>query len=139
MSETKWLQRQEHFDWMQKCLTCWKLCEEFIAWSIQTGKYISIINACRDTAEMCSQCIKFEAQRSPFFQQLCEVCAEICERCANEMEGIKNESENFSETLSACRVFADACRQVAQKQKKEPVQQKSAQVTNKSKKTERIT
>ena len=121
MSGTKWLQKQEHFDWMQKCLTCWKMCEELIAWSIQTGKYISSINACRDAAEMCSQCIKFEAQRSPFFQQLCEVCAEICERCAVEIQEFKNENEVFPLTLDSCKVFAAACREVAVKQQREPV------------------
>src|SRR5664279_2576124 len=117
MSDIKWLQQQEHFDWMQKCLTCWKMSEEFIAWSIQNGKYISSINEFRDTAEMCSQCIKFEAQRSPFFQQLCEVCADICERCAADIEQYENENEIFSETLDSCKIFAKACREVAEKQR----------------------
>jgi hypothetical protein len=120
MSSTKWLQKQEHFDWMQKCLTCWKMCEEFIAWSIENGKYITSINACRDAAEMCSQCIKFEAQRSPFFQQLCNVCAEICERCALEIEEFKSEDEIFPLTLDSCRTFAKACREVAEKENRQP-------------------
>ncbi len=121
MSDSKWLQKQEHFDWMQKCLTCWKMCEEFIAWSIQNGKNVSSINTCRDVAEMCSQCIKFEAQRSPFFQQMCEVCAEICEHCADEMAKNKNENQIFSETLESCRVFANSCREVVGKLQKETV------------------
>ena len=139
MGDIKWLQKQEHFDWMQKCLACWKMCEEFISWSIQNGKYISSINVCRDTAEMCSQCIKFEAQRSPFFQQLCEVCAEICERCAADMENFKNENVIFSQTLSSCKIFAIACREVAEKQKKELANQKVIRYKTKSKKTEKIT
>jgi hypothetical protein len=118
MSGTKWLQKQEHFDWMQKCLTCWKMSEEFIAWSIQNGKYVNLINSCRDVAEMCSQCIKFEAQRSPFFQQLCEVCAAICEKCAAGMEKYKSENGIISETLNSCEIFAKACREVAEKLKK---------------------
>ena len=121
MNGTKWLQKQEHFDWMQKCLTCWKMCEEFIAWSIENGKYITSINACRDAAEMCSQCIKFEAQRSPFFKQLCEVCADICERCAAEMQKFHAENEISSATLNACKEFANACRNVAKMQKDEPL------------------
>ena len=141
MSGTKWLQKQEHFDWMQKCLTSWKMSEEFIAWSIENGKYINLINACRDVAEMCSQCIKFEAQRSPFFQQLCEVCAEICEKCAVEMEKFENETEISSLTLSSCRIFAMACREVSQKQKEESVNQQVNvnRYKGKSKKTEKIT
>ena len=140
MSDTKWLQKQEHFDWMQKCLTCWKIVEEFIAWSIQNGKYVSSINPCRDTAEMCSQCIKFEAQRSPFFQQLCDVCAEICEKCAEEIEKYESENEIFSLTLNSCKVFAIACREVAEKQKKQQDNpQKIIPNKSKSKRTEKIT
>ena len=117
MSDIKWLQKQEHFDWMQKCLTCWKMCEELIAWSIQNGKHITTINICRDTAEMCSQCIKFEAQRSPFFQNLCEVCAEICLMCVNELSKHETENEIFTLTMDACNVFSSACIEVAQKQR----------------------
>lgn len=131
MSGTKWLQKQEHFDWMQKCLTCWKMSEEFIAWSIENGKYINSINACRDVAEMCSQCIKFEAQRSPFFQQLCNVCAEICERCALEIEKFESETEIFPLTLESCKVFAKACREVARNPNSNPDNQKVT--TNKTK------
>jgi hypothetical protein len=120
MSDTKWLQKQEHFDWMQKSLTCWMMCEKFIEWSIQNGKYLSSINSCRDVAEMCSQCIKFEAQRSPFFQQLCDVCAEICERCAAEIEKFNSKNEIFSETLNSCRTFAIACTEVSKKQDRKP-------------------
>ena len=140
MSDTKWLQKQEHFDWMQKCLTCWKMCEEFIGWSIQNGKYVSSINSCRDAAEMCSQCIKFEAQRSPFFQQLCDVCAEICENCAAEIEKFEIENEIFSETLKSCKVFAIACREVAEKQKKQQDNPpKIIPYKSKSKRSEKIT
>ena len=95
------------------------MCEEFIAWSIQNGKYVSSINACRDAAEMCSQCIKFEAQRSPFFQQLCDVCAQICESRAVEIEKFKSENEIFFATMNSCRIFANTCWVVAEKQKRE--------------------
>jgi hypothetical protein len=121
MSGIKWLQKQEHFEWMQKCLTCWKMCEEFITWSIDNGKYISSINACRDAAEMCSQCIKFEAQRSPFYEQLCEVCSNICEKCATEMGKFQTENEIFLETYNSCRSFALACRDIAKNQKNIPL------------------
>ena len=102
MSDIHWLQKQEHFEWMQKCLTCWKMCEEFIAWCIQNGTHLSSINACRDAAEMCSQCIKFEAQRSPFFEQLCEVCAEICKLCVVELSKYEQEDDIFPQTINAC-------------------------------------
>ena len=139
MSGTKWLQKQEHFDWMQKCLTCWKMCEEFIAWSIENEKYISSINACRDAAEMCSQCIKFEAQRSPFFQQLCNVCAEICETCAVEIEKFKSENEIFPLTLDSCRIFANACRDVAEKQNSKRDKEKVITYKSNGKKTKQAT
>lgn len=116
MSGIKWLQKEEHFEWLQKCLACWKISEEFITWSIQTGKYVSSLNKFRDVAEMCSQCIKFEAQRSPFFQQLCQVCAEICDTSVNDMEKHESDNKLIAETLDSCRVFANACREVAKKQ-----------------------
>ena len=112
MSDMKWLQKQKHFEWMQKGLICWKMCEELISESIQNGKFIGAINSCRDTAEMCSQCIKFEAQRSPFFQHLCEVCAEICETCSGELYKYKNEDKLVSETIKACNEFAISCRDI---------------------------
>jgi len=119
MSGTKWLQKQEHFEWMQKCLACWQMCEEFMVWSIENGKNISSINACRDATEMCSQCIKFEAQRSPFFKQLCEVCAEICEKFADELGKSDTSTDLISHTIDACKTFAEACRQVSKKEERD--------------------
>ena len=97
------------------------MCEEFIAWSIQNGKYVRSINVCRDAAEMCSQCIKFEAQSSPFFMHLCEVCAEICKSCVTELSKYKSENDIFPKTIESCNVFANSCLEVAQKQKKNHV------------------
>jgi hypothetical protein len=139
MSGTKWLQTQEHFDWMQKCLTCWKMCEELIAWSIENGKFITSINVCRDAAEMCSQCIKFEAQRSPFFSQLCDVCAEICERCAQDIEKNQDGSEILSATVNSCKIFAEACRELAKQQKEKAGKENVGSYKNKVNKTEHIT
>ena len=115
MDEMRWLQKQQHFDWMQKCLNCWRLTEEFISQNIQEGKFISSINACRDVTEICSQCIKFEAQQSPFFQQLCEVCAEICESCARRLEDGNYKNDTCLETIHACNTLAIACREIPQK------------------------
>jgi len=116
MSNIKWSKKQEHFDWMQKCLTCWKMCEEFMTWCIENGQYVSSLNACRDTTEMCSQCIKFEAQSSPFFKQLCEVCADICEKFTFQMKKLEGEDEIFLATVKSCIIFSKACRKVVQKQ-----------------------
>lgn len=121
MSDSKWLEKQKHFDWMQKSLTCWKLCEEFILWSIEEGKYLDSINICRDATEVCNQCIKFEAQRSPFFRQLCEVGAEICEACAEQLKKHLDEDEIFRTTMDACRTFATACREIAKQEINESV------------------
>lgn len=118
MSGTKWLQKQEHFDWMQKCLISWKMCEQFIEFSIRNGKYIPSLNASRDVTEMCSQCIKFEAQRSPFFQHLCEVCAQTCDKFIMAIEAFEGEEPMVTDTINACRIFAEACREVVERQKK---------------------
>ena len=114
MVGTKWSEKKEHFDWMQKCIACWKICEEFVAWSVENDQYTSTINACRDVTEMCSQCIKFEAQRSPFFNQLCEVCAEVCEKFIADVKKFKSENLLISETVKRCVIFVKACRKVAE-------------------------
>ena len=114
MGETKWLQKEAHFDWMQKCLSCWKMCEEFIAWSIENKKFVDSLNKFRDTSEMCSQCMKFEAEQSPFLQQLCEVCAQVCDACVTEMEQHENEELIIANTLDSCRDFANACKEIAE-------------------------
>ncbi|MDQ6844732.1 MAG: hypothetical protein M3Z92_10325 [Bacteroidota bacterium] len=121
MNNTNWLQKQEHFEWMQKCLNCWKATEEFISKSIQDGENLKLINTCRDVAEMCSQCIKFEAQRSPFFQQLCQVCADMCETCVRKLAECDPKSEICDYTIEACTTLAIASREVSQKRKMDPV------------------
>lgn len=117
MNELKYIRTKEHFDWLDKCLTCWRTCEDFIAYSIQHAKNFNAINICRDTAEMCSQCIKFEAQRSPFFGQLCEVCADICTSCSQEINKIEDDSPVFKKTASACDDLAEACMEISQNRK----------------------
>jgi hypothetical protein len=112
MNDIEWLRKQEHFEWLQKCLSCWKITEVFIFKNIQQGKFLDTIPICRDVSEMCNQCIKFEAQRSPFFQQLCQVCAEICESCTKKIEDCDIKNDICLETIAACKSLADACRAV---------------------------
>lgn len=121
MSNVTWLEKHKHFEWMQKCLTCWKLCEEFISWCIENSTYLNSIGFGRDVSEICSQCIKFEAQRSPFFHQLCSVGADICEACAAELEKHDEPDKNAMINMAAtsCRTFATACREIYEKQKGE--------------------
>ncbi len=121
MSEMNWMKPKEHFEWLQKCLNCWRLSEEFIFQSIQQGKNIDIINMCRDVAEMCSQCIKFEAQRSPFFQQLCEVCAQICELALINLEEIKNKDQLCLDVIESNKALIISCLEIAQLKKQDMV------------------
>ncbi len=117
MNDLKYIRTKEHFDWLDKCLNCWRACEDFIAQSIENGKYISAINICRDMAEMCSQCIKFEAQRSPFFQQLCEVCADICASCSKELTNCESTDLLCKSAAKSCDELAEACLKISQKRK----------------------
>ncbi|MDQ6757675.1 MAG: four-helix bundle copper-binding protein [Bacteroidota bacterium] len=113
MSGFKWLEKKKHFEWMQKCLQCWEACEAFITDSIKEEKYISALHTARDCAEICSMCIKFEAQRSTFFEQLCHVCANICDACAEQCEKFPDQNESLSQCAETCRICAAACRETA--------------------------
>jgi hypothetical protein len=118
MESIKWLKKQDHFDWMQKGLVCWQMCEKIILKCIENEKYVNAINACRDTAEMCSQCIKFKAQGSPFFKELCEICADVCEGCAQHLARYEKDDSIFAEAIYGCKLFAVACLDVAIKEGK---------------------
>ena len=106
MSYFKALDKKKHFKWLEKCLICWEACEQCIAESISTGKYLSCCAILRDCTEMCALCIRFEAQKSSFFENLCKVCADICEACAKECEKFSTENEMFKQCADACRTCA---------------------------------
>ena len=113
MADFKWLEKKKHFEWMQKCLNCWEACEALITDSIKTEKYLTPLHVARDCAEICSMCIKFEAQCSTFFEQLCQVCANICDACSAECEKFTNENTFARECHDACQACAAACRETA--------------------------
>jgi hypothetical protein len=114
MTSFKWIEKKRHFNWLQKCLYCWETCEKLITESIKDQKYISTLHVARDCAEICSMCIKFEAQRSTFFEQLCQVCANICDACAAECERHADQNDQtINECAEACRACAIACRETA--------------------------
>lgn len=117
MSQLKYIRTKQHFDWLDKCLNCWRLCEDFIAHSVEQGKNVKGINICRDTAEMCSQCIKFEAQRSPFFEQLCDVCADICTSCAAILNKCVDDDPFCKKAANACSDLAEKCLEISQNRK----------------------
>lgn len=113
MADFKWMEKKKHFEWMQKCLHCWEACEALITDSIKKEKYLTPLHIARDCAEICSMCIKFEAQRSTFFEQLCQVCSNICDACATECEKFSTESPFAKECAEACRACAIASREIA--------------------------
>ena len=113
MTGFKWLEKKRHFNWMQKCLYCWETCEKHITESIKDQKHLSTLHYARDCAEICSMCIKFEAQQSTFFEQLCQVCANICDACAAECEKSPHQTETLKECAEACKICAAACRETA--------------------------
>ena len=113
MADFKLLKQKKHFEWMQKCLLCWELCENVTSESIQERKNMAVVHFARDCAEICSLCIKFEAQRSTFFEQLCQVCANICDACADECKKSPEQTEALKQCQEACIICADACRETA--------------------------
>lgn len=112
------LQKQEYFDWMQKGLNCWQKCEDLIYESLEQGKYLSTVNACRAAADICSQCLKFPEKELLIFRQLCELSSQICEACLKKLGKYQNDNKLIVEVMYACRVFSIACLAMTQSHKK---------------------
>ena len=119
MTYFKAFDNKKHFAWMEKCLLCWEAAEQCITECITTGKNLNCCNICRDCAEICGLCIKFEAQQSTFFGHLCLVCADICEACAIECDKYSEHSIACKNCADACRVCVATCKETAYKSEKE--------------------
>lgn len=113
MGDFKLMKKKKHFEWLQKCLVCWEASENLISECIKEQKNINILNIARDCAEICSLCIKFEAQRSGFFEQLCQVGANICDACADECERSADRTKAVEKCAEVCRICSEACRATA--------------------------
>ncbi|OFZ00667.1 MAG: four-helix bundle copper-binding protein, partial [Bacteroidetes bacterium RIFCSPLOWO2_12_FULL_31_6] len=62
------------------CLVCVVTCEECITDCIKDGNQ-DCISLCRDCADICTLCARFDARGSAYGQELHALCAEICKAC----------------------------------------------------------
>lgn len=84
-------------DCIDSCLACLTTCENCITDCV-AGDNRACILLCRDCADICALCARFEARDSQFVHGLHALCAEICKACAVECE--KHAAHH--ETCKAC-------------------------------------
>lgn len=87
------------------CLACIITCESCITDCINDGNKQCIL-LCRDCADICALCARFEARGSQFAQDLHSLCAKICTACS--IECAKHASHHDS-----CKACAEACKKCA--------------------------
>ena len=86
-------------DCIDACLACIVTCETCVTDCVKEGNQACIL-LCRDCADICALCARFEARSSPFAFELHTICAQICMACADEC--IKHAQHHQS-----CKVCAE--------------------------------
>ena len=92
------------------CLACLIECESCITHCIALNDATQqkCIALCRDCADLCALCARFEARGSAYRGAICKLCAEICNACAAEC-GKHTTHECCQKCAAACRDCATAC------------------------------
>ena len=88
------------------CLACAIECESCATHYIgmNDAAHLKCIALCRDCADICALCARFEARGSAFAKALCKLCVEICNACAVECEKLSAHS-----CAEACKKCVAAC------------------------------
>lgn len=81
-------------------------CEMCITDCIKAGNQQCII-LCRDCADICALCARFEGRGSAYHKDLCALCAKICTACAAECT-------KHAEHHASCKACAEACKKCAE-------------------------
>ena len=88
------------------CLECLIACERCITDCIAADNKTCII-LCRDCADICALCARFEARGSQFAHDLHTLCAKICRACS--LECAKHAAHHES-----CKICAETCKKCAE-------------------------
>jgi Domain of Unknown Function (DUF326) len=108
------IHKQNHLIPMKKsncidaCLACVVTCESCVTDCLKTGNQQCVL-LCRDCADICALCARFEARDSPYYKELCDLCAKVCRACAEECTKHAAHHECCKECAAACRKCADIC------------------------------
>lgn len=94
------------------CLSCLVTCERCIADCIDDG-HLRCISLCRDCADICTLCAKFDARGSGYGHQLHALCAEICKACSIECAKHASHHDSCKECAEDCKKCAEICGELA--------------------------
>jgi hypothetical protein len=94
------------------CLACVVTCENCVTDCIKDNNQACIV-LCRDCADICSLCARFQARESRFQHDLHILCAKICKACAAEC--LKHAAHHISckNCAEACKKCADLCEELS--------------------------
>ena len=68
---------------------------------------------CRDCADICALCARFDARESQFGHELHALCAKICQACSEECDKHSTHHASCKECADACKKCADICAELA--------------------------
>lgn len=101
-------------DCIAACLACIVSCESCITDCVKEGNQECIL-LCRDCADICSLCARFEARGSQFTTQVHALCAIICTACAAECRHHAEHHQSCKACAEACKKCAEICTKYATK------------------------
>ena len=94
------------------CLACLTTCESCITDCVAAGnKECTLL--CRDCADICALCARFEARGSKYGQDLHILCAKICKACSVECTKHASHHTSCKECAEACKKCAEVCTKCA--------------------------
>jgi hypothetical protein len=94
------------------CLACLITCEGCITDCIANGNKECIL-LCRDCADICALCARFEARGSKFGHELHALCAKICKACSVECSKHAMHHDSCKACAEACMKCAGICEDLA--------------------------
>ena len=97
---------------IEACLACLTTCETCMTDCVAAGNKECIL-LCRDCADICALCGRFEARGSQFGHHLHALCAEVCKACAIECAKHASHHVSCKECTEACKKCAAVCDELA--------------------------
>ncbi|MBI4398080.1 MAG: four-helix bundle copper-binding protein [Candidatus Omnitrophica bacterium] len=101
------------------CFEAHKACKETMLHCLDKGgKHAEAqhIHTLMECMEICYATASFLTIASPYFSQLCAICAEICEKCARDCARMR-EDLAMQSCASTCMQCADTCREMVRRAK----------------------
>lgn len=99
--------RNAHSDILMACFIACEICASECI-KLANENHMRCIQLCRDCAELCQLCGRFEARGSEFGNKVMKLCAELCTACAEECEKFAGH-DHCIECAALCRRCAEMC------------------------------